>query len=344
MPSTPHIDHLIAALADGTITRAELHTLKEWTDSSAEHRRHVRQQIQWLVAGRTHAEQTPFDTDRAISRFRQHLDRQASAPATCDSPASAPPTVVLTPRRLRWVAVAAVALLALLPWMAFRAGSNAVKHHFADIILEAPEGSQLSLRLPDGTAVRLNSGSKLTYSQGFGITDRRVEMEGEAYFRVKHNEQLPFCVNTRELTLNDLGTEFNFRNFSDDTKASVELYDGKVNIDNRVSHVSGYELRPGERVVIDKQTGKMVKTAVTATIGEARELSKLHFENMTIERIAKELGRSYGVDIKVAGSVANLRFYGTFDRKTETLDEILTTLASTGSISYRHKGNRYAIY
>jgi hypothetical protein len=65
---------------------------------------------------------------------------------------------------------------------------------------------------------------------------------------------------------------------------------------------------------------------------------------MTIERIAKELGRSYGVDIRVAGSVGNLRFYGTFDRKTETLDEILTTLASTGTISYRHKGNQYTIY
>lgn len=344
MLSTPHIDHLIAALADGTITRAELHALKEWTDSSDEHRRHVRQQIQWGVAGRTHAAQTIFDTDRAISRFRQHLVQQASISEHYDNSKPTAKIMLLTPRCLRWVATAVVVLLALLPWMAYHVGSNAVTHHFADIILEAPAGSQLNLRLPDGTTVRLNSGSRLTYSQGFGITDREVKMDGEAFFKVKHNEELPFCVNTRELTLNDLGTEFNFRNFSDDTQASVELYEGKVNIDNRVSHVSGYELRPGERVLMDKQTGKMVKTTVTATIGEARELSKLHFENMTIERIAKELGRSYGVDIRVAGSVGNLRFYGTFDRKTETLDEILTTLASTGTISYRHKGNQYTIY
>ena len=80
-----------------------------------------------------------------------------------------------------------------------------MKDTFADISVEAPLGSKTKLYLPDGTLVWLNAGSRMTYSQGFGVDNRKVELEGEGYFEVKRNEKVPFFVKTKDLQLQVLG-------------------------------------------------------------------------------------------------------------------------------------------
>ena len=72
--------------------------------------------------------------------------------------------------------------------------------------IQVPEGSTSSFTLPDGTSVILNSGSRLSYLSDFGSTHRDVRLDGEAYFDVIHNEELPFRVNTDRLIVTDLGT------------------------------------------------------------------------------------------------------------------------------------------
>ena len=100
-----------------------------------------------------------------------------------------------------WVRVAAVILIMLLPFAGYWQGKEAVKQTFADIVVEAPLGARTKLYLPDGTLVWLNAGSKIVYSQGFGVDDRRLKMEGEGYFEVTRNPDIPFEVKTKEVNL-----------------------------------------------------------------------------------------------------------------------------------------------
>ena len=67
--------------------------------------------------------------------------------------------------------------------------------------MEAPLGAKTKLILPDSTLVWLNAGSKIVYSQGFGVKDRHLRLNGEAYFEVRKNEKLPFDVMTKELNV-----------------------------------------------------------------------------------------------------------------------------------------------
>lgn len=98
--------------------------------------------------------------------------------------------------------------------------------------MEAPLGSRTKLTLPDGTLVWLNAGSRITYSQGFGVGNRKIELIGEGYFEVKRNEEVPFLVKTNSLLVKVLGTKFNFRDYPDDAEAIVSLSEGKVALNN----------------------------------------------------------------------------------------------------------------
>ena len=340
MISNPDNDSKIEALVAGTISHDDLMQLQAWTDGSPDAREEVRRKIRLLVASRARADQTPFGTDRALSRFYAHI---AGKPQTISPMHTARPHSPL-PRRARMAVAAAVALMVAMTWGAYHWGASSVKRDFAPIVMEALAGSQLNLTLPDGTQVKLNSGSRMSYSQGFGITDRKVKIDGEGHFIVHHDQDLPFQITTRELTVSDLGTEFSFRNYTEDEEACVELYSGKVCLENNVRTADRYDMNPGERMVMDKRTGKMTRTSLLTNVGEAREMSHLFFENMTIASISRQLSRSYGVKINVAKSVGSLRFYGGFDSKADSIDDVMKILSETGQLHYRKSGDVYTIY
>ena len=107
--------------------------------------------------------------------------------------------------------------------------------------METGKGERATLVLPDGTKVSLNSESSFTYPASFGKTDRNVHLEGEAYFEVAHDEELPFIVQAKQTYVKVLGTTFNIHTFPDDDWIETALVNGKVefyeidNPDNRIT-------------------------------------------------------------------------------------------------------------
>ena len=87
--------------------------------------------------------------------------------------------------------------------------------------LYVPTGQRAELILPDSTRVWLNAHSKLIYPVSFGKGNRQVELNGEAYFDVVHNEKQPFIVKTRQMDIQVLGTEFNVTSYSSDFEVSL---------------------------------------------------------------------------------------------------------------------------
>ena len=329
-------DELLADCLSGTAAGETPEELARRIEASEEDRSQARETLEvWLSAGATLAD-ARFDADKAYERFRHRV--AAAAPAKHSHR-----LVRMTARG--WWRAAAVVLLLLLPFAAYRHGKADLKQAFADVVIETPRGAQTKLYLPDGTAVWLNAGSRIVYSQGFGVDDRNLLLEGEGYFEVAKDASKPFKIHTRELELRVAGTKFNFKNYKEDEEVVVDLMEGKVLLQNGLCDMTEVVLNPSERAVLNKRTGNMTKIKTNTAPANAWSRNELFFDEDLLEDIAKELARAYDVKVSVADSLKGRRFYGIFPIAGCTVQEVLDAMSSTGRMNYRRTApNEYLIY
>lgn len=328
-----HIDNLTRHFVQGDITAEGLCELNDFVHQSEENRQYVRNLRELLfdrAATKAHEE---FDVEQALHRFITHVhEGEADQKQTRRKPI-----------RLL-IKIAVTFLLILLPVAGYFLGMQKVNQQFAMIETSAPSGSQLTIVLPDGSKVKLNSGSTIRYSQGFGISDRKIYLRGEGFFTVKHNEQLPLSIVTKDVILHDLGTAFKVSNYKEDQHVMVSLYEGELSVDNLISQEKGLSMKPGERIIVNKTTGHLSKESLKETMEEGASMNTLYFDNLTLEDIAPVLSRNFDVQIDVAQEVRNRRFYLIFNKRTSNIEQILQTMTQTGHVKCSMANGRYRLY
>ena len=331
-----HIDELIANYLTEGLDKNALDELKTWIAASAENQQYfIRQREIWFSAVSREAASV-YDKDKAFENFRNRVESQKEIQSTSRRGFSL---------SALWRYAAVVAIIIAVGCISYWQGEVNVKDTFADISVEAPLGSKTKLYLPDGTLVWLNAGSRMTYSQGFGVDNRKVELEGEGYFEVKRNEKIPFFVKTKDLQLQVLGTKFNFRDYPEDHEVVVSLLEGKVGLNNLLREEKEAVLSPDERAVLNKANGLLTVESVTASNASQWTDGYLFFDEELLPDIAKELERSYNVKIHIANdSLKTFRFYGNFVRREQNIQEVLEALASTEKMQYKIEERNITIY
>ncbi|WP_418543392.1 FecR family protein [Parabacteroides goldsteinii] len=323
------IDELIATYLSQGLESEKLSELENWLKASPENQKHFQQMREIWFSTISANEEERYNKEDAYSRF---LSRTRQIPQK-------EKTVKKLSLHKFFYGAAAVALLCLISFASYRTGTEQVKKQFAEMVVEAPLGSKTRLYLPDGTLVWLNAGSTITYSQGFGVEERKLKLSGEGYFEVTHNKQLPFEITTKELQLRVLGTKFNFRNYPEDEEVSVSLLEGKVSLRNYLKNDALCYLEPDQKAILNKKNGKLMVSASEARYTAEWTNGFLFFDEELLPDIIKELERSYNVKIYIEDeSLKTFRFYGNFVRKEQTIQEILEMLASTGKLEYRIEG------
>lgn len=331
------IDELISLYINGEISEESLKTLKQWAEASEENTLYVRSRLELWYSSSVAGGKQLFNKDEAYARFKSRVMKETVAEEQKKR--------FVTSRSFKiFYRVAAVILILILPLAGYWGGMKTVKGGFSDIVVEAPLGARTKLYLPDGTLVWLNSGSKMIYSQGFGVDDRKLKFEGEGYFEVTKNKDLPFEINTKELNLTVLGTKFNFRNYAEDEEAVVNLLEGRVKLKNELMASADVYLSPNEKAILSKATGKMNKVRNNASSSALWTQNELYFDEVLLKDIAVQLSRSFDVKIEVADSLKERRFYGSFKIVGSSIDEVLETISSTGRMKYRYENNRYLLY
>lgn len=130
---------------------------------------------------------------------------------------------------IKW-SVAAAAMFALV----FTCGYWFNQSHqelYANIqTITVPAGQRAHIALADGTSVWLNSKSTLKYASNFGEKGRDVELDGEAYFEVSHNKEIPFYVHTKKNKIRVVGTTFNVCAYTGSEEFDTYLIEGIVDI------------------------------------------------------------------------------------------------------------------
>ena len=292
----------------------------------------------WMATA-TRKQLDSYDYQAAYARFLQKINTSKERqPAT-----SNPHTIHI----YKWIIgiAASLFILFLSTYISYQQGQNKIQKEFADIVVTTPNGSCTKVNLPDGSIVMLNAGSKITYSQGYGVTNRAVKINGEGYFEVKKDSTHPFTVTSDNIIVKVLGTKFNFRDYPKDPTALVALDEGKVNMTSVISKQQ-ITLKPAQHVILDKSSGNMSleETNSLANKGKWNE-GLLAFNGESLNEITTILTRTYNVTFTYADTnKRNLHFYGIFNKNSQSIKDIMDALAITGNIKYRIKGKNIIIF
>ncbi len=196
--------------------------------------------------------------------------------------------------------------------------------------LVVPYGKRQKLLLSDGSSVILNSGSKLIYPAEFKGNERRVFLEGEGFFKVvKRDDKMPFLVETDNMDIKVLGTEFNVSAYSNDQEVSAILVNGRVEVaqKNKLLNNPEFFLTPGQGCFYSvNEESSLVKEVDTENY-VAWMKGYLKFEDQTLENIVRKLKRYYNREIVIEDEqFANIIISGKF-ALSEDFNSVLYNLS-----------------
>lgn len=329
-PLNEKIEGLLEAYLTDTITPEDMTALNGWVSACAENAQlFERIREVWFSLSAANRNLV-FDSRKGYERFIKRV-RKAERRTLY--------------QRLRPVAryAAAVVVAVVLVVGAYVSGRRDVEVHFAEITTEAPMGSTAEVVLPDGSLVVLNAGSRIVYSQSFGMDNRNVALHGEGYFEVKRNESVPFVVTSEQMTVRVLGTKFNLCDYKENQEAAVTLVEGKVDVTNNHDQIH-VEITPDTRAIINKESHAMVVEKTSAADNTQWREGYLFFDEEPLADIARELERCYGVNICIERKELNgYKFYGKLPSRQLSIEEVLDILSSAGQIDYSIEGRHITL-
>ena len=210
---------------------------------------------------------------------------------------------------------------------------------FTNVVAE--NGHISKAELPDGSAVWLNSGSKVTFNNSFASTNRNISLTGEAYFQIAKNEALPLIVNSGELQVKVLGTKFNITAYPEISEISVVLESGAVELLNSNLESFQFYLAPGERAVFNKSDRSLQVSNVNTSKFTSWKDGILNIYNQTLEEVVERLEARYNQKFNLDNEVKHYRY--TFTIKNESLDEIIQLMEKITPVKAEQKNDTISI-
>ena len=202
--------------------------------------------------------------------------------------------------------------------------------------LHTDKGEKSNIELPDGSKVWLNTCTTLEYSQGYGMTNRDIYLNGEAYFEVAKNKEIPFIVKTNGIDIKALGTAFNISAYDDDTKLVTTLYSGQVSV-HPILTKEDILLDPNQMAVYYKDRHRIEKIEFNEDKNIQWRDGIFSFEMIRLGEIVKMLERNYDIVFQYENQrIRELNFSGTF-QSNESIVDIIKVITTNTSIDYQIK-------
>ncbi|TAJ14313.1 DUF4974 domain-containing protein [Marinilabiliaceae bacterium JC017] len=235
---------------------------------------------------------------------------------------------------VEFIKVAAVFVLAFVVFYGIDKNQVPVDAQLASTKVNVPLGSKSSVLLPDGSEVMLNSGSTLSYPVSFSESKRLVELSGEGFFKVAHDQSKPFVVNAKDMEITVLGTEFNVMAYDDFDRTETTLVAGKVML-KKAGDVSEKVviLKPGQKASLKDNVMKIEKANIELETNWTE--NKFYFESIPFHELMARLEKWYDVEIEFDHEAfSNLTYTGKF-RNEETIWQVLDALQMTTPVRYK---------
>ncbi len=206
-------------------------------------------------------------------------------------------------------------------------------------ILTTPAAGIYNIRLSDGSEVWLNAATSIRYPTVFKGQYRTVELlSGEAYYKVVHNDKIPFRVIAGEQIVEDIGTQFNINFYKDEPFSRTTLLKGSVKIAKGKQTAI---LKPGQQATIQPNDKNITIENADIEQVTAWKNGNFYFKNDDLNEVLKQISRWYNVDIIMNESISK-HYSGTISRQ-ENLSKVLNLLQLASGVHFKIIGNKIII-
>lgn len=354
-------EDLICGYLKNELTEDETSRLISWLEQDKKNKRLFDEMSDLWVTARATSPDPGFDAREGFLRFREKIK------STNNLKESKTKTFRLR-TLLRYAAIFIIAFSAG-GSLFFFVGRNSIEPALQSVNkIVVPLGSKAWFSLSDGTFVTLNAGSTLNVSNGYGINNRIVRLDGEGYFNIAKDTNNPFVVQTPFLNVRALGTEFNVKAYSVDKTIETTLVSGSLQIEpvKEVNQGRITVLKPNQKVTFFKEDfvftdeqgdkeneipARTVSVKKIRTVAPARLIkedidvnpvtswkeNRWIFEEQSLAQIAVDLERKFDVRIIFESEkLKSYRFTGTI--LAEPIEQVLIALSMTAPINYNVRG------
>lgn len=194
-----------------------------------------------------------------------------------------------------------------------------------------------NVQLPDGSTVILNRYSKLAYESNFGKEDRKLTLEGEAFFDVTKNPHLPFIISAKQTTIEVVGTSFNVLAYDSLAEVEVIVKTGIVRFTIPALNKS-VELNPGEKGSFAQAQNDLQESVNEDVNFQSWNTRQLSFNETHLSAVIEAINKTYNANIVLKGVVSDSCLL-TVSFDNQSLEAVLNVLESTLNLTYERVGN-----
>lgn len=207
------------------------------------------------------------------------------------------------------------------------------------VSLTADYGNRSEIVLPDGSTVKLNSGSEVTYVYNSKRKVREVHFQGEGFFDVSKSTT-PFVVKMGDgVEVKVLGTSFNLKAYADDQTIQASLVEGRIELEHKNDKLT---MKAGEMAEFDKQTDKLKQIDGELSHSYGWLNNKLYMDDMSLADVCKYLERWYNVNISIQGDLGGkIRYNGVIQE--DSITDVMEALSHLSNIAYHVNGKNISI-
>ncbi|HCL04873.1 MAG TPA: iron dicitrate transport regulator FecR [Chitinophagaceae bacterium] len=221
-------------------------------------------------------------------------------------------------------------------------GSVAEEKIFYNTI-STPRGGEYQVTLSDGSKVWLNAASSIRFPTVFRGNDRKVQITGEVYFEVAHNDAKPFKVSAGKSAIEVLGTHFNVNAYDDEVQVRASLLEGSIKVfaADEADQQQVKILRPGQQARMSKSGRINVVNNMDTEEVMAWKNGLFVFKSTDLRSIMRQIARWYDVDIEYKGSVG-MQFTGQITRNNN-VSKVLEMLELTEEVKFKVEGKHVIV-
>lgn len=338
MSAREEIDILIFKYLSDEANLEEIDLLRAWLDSDPENRRVFKLISSYWESSRFELSSNSTNEAYDILKKRKGLKQDLAAHQqsihhhhTSDNHWK---------RVLQFAAVIALILsVGLLLYYNIEETKLTTETTIATIVKQNPRGQKSKITLPDGSTVWLNAHSSIQYPEKFEGKLREVNLIGEAFFEIVHNEHKPFIVETKDMNISVLGTSFNVNAYPENASAKIALVSGKVKVNNFKNADAPNEviLEPGESIQYNADNGAVTKSLFDVDYATGWKEGMFVLKNDSFQSFITKLENWYGVSVSIEGHPSE-SFIVTGKFQNENMENVLRALQFSRDFDFKIDG------
>lgn len=234
-------------------------------------------------------------------------------------------------RDYTWLKVAASILLVVAVGLLLdQPGQPVHKEGIAFSSISTQAGERKMVVLSDGSSLTLNSASAIRIATNFSRSRKVQILDGEVFFKVKHDAKKPFIIQSGEMTTQVLGTSFNIRAYKELNKFSVGVTSGKVGV--MIPQQKVTMLVKGRQLVYNKRKKLISVAALDAHLLDWQNGS-LILNDASFEEMAVLVRKNFNITVSTSDQRIEKQHF------TATLSTAMTAIQAVEVIAAIHKKN-----